>query len=274
MDARLQRRIQRYGWDLAADLYEASWQLSLSGAQAALLEQVCLQPGEAVLDVACGTGLVTLAAAAAVGPRGRVLGTDISGVMVERARQAATEAGHRQVGFERAHGESLDLPEGSFDVALCALGLMYFPDPESAVRRMARVLRPGGRIGLAVWGSRHACGWASVFPIVDAKVQSEVCPLFFRLGEGDALLGACRDAGFLGLQSRRLQTKLEYDDDNDACAAAFEAGPVALAWSRFDGDTREEVRRAYLESLEPWRSGSSYSVPGEFVVVTGNRPSA
>lgn len=274
MDARLQRRIQRYGWDLAADLYEASWQLPLSAVQAALLEQVCLAPGEAVVDIACGTGLVTLAAAAAVGPQGRVLGTDISGVMVEKARRAAADAGHGHVGFERADGESLDLPEGSFDVALCALGLMYFPDPESAVRRMAHLLRRGGRIGLAVWGSRRACGWASVFPIVDAKVQSEVCPLFFRLGEGDALLGACREAGFVGLQSARIPTTLDYDDADEACAAAFEAGPVALAWSRFDGDTRQEVRRAYLESLERWRRGSSYSVPGEFVVVTGSRPGA
>ena len=274
MDARLQRRIQRYGWDLAAGRYEASWQLPLSAAQAAMLEQVRLAPGEAVLDVACGTGLVTLAAAAAVGPGGRVLGTDISGVMIERARQAAADAGHGHVGFERVDAESLELPEGSFDAALCALGLMYFPDPESALRRMARVLRPGGRIGLAVWGSRRACGWASLFPIVNAKVQSEVCPLFFRLGEGDALLRACRDAGFAGLQSTRIETTLDYDGADEACAAAFEAGPVALAWSRFDGDTRHEVRRAYLASLEPWRSGSSYCVPGEFVVVTGHRPPA
>ncbi len=72
MDARLQRRVQRYGWDLAAD--EPLWQAQLAEAQATLLASVSLAPGERVLDVACGTGLVAFDAARPVGPDGRVLG--------------------------------------------------------------------------------------------------------------------------------------------------------------------------------------------------------
>jgi SAM-dependent methyltransferase len=271
MDARLQRRIQRYGWDLAAARYDDCWHASLSPAQAALLDEIALQPGECVLDVACGTGLVTLAAADRVGPAGRVTGTDISERMVERARQAAAETDKSNASFERMDAESLQLPENSFDVATCALGLMYLPDPEAALRDMFRVLRPQGRIGVAIWGARRACGWSSLFPIVDARVQSEVCPLFFRLGEGEALAVACRGAGFTGVRSTRLQTFLHYDNADAACDAAFEAGPVALAWSRFDTATRESVRVSYLDSLLQWRSGAGYRVPGEFVVVTGYR---
>lgn len=272
MDPRLQRRVQRYGWDLAADRYDASWQVSLSSAQATLLQQVDLQPGERVLDVACGTGLVSLPAAVAVGPGGSVLGTDISGHMVERARQAAARAGQSNATFERMDAEAITLDDSSFDVALCALGLMYLPDPDAALRAMMRVLRPQGRLGLAVWGARRACGWASLFPIVDAQVQSEVCPLFFRLGEGDALMQACREAGFVELRTARIQVSLDYEDGDSACEAAFEAGPVAMAWSRFNSVTRESVRSAYVDSISQWRHGTGYRVPGEFVIVTARRP--
>jgi ubiquinone/menaquinone biosynthesis C-methylase UbiE len=93
MEPRLQRRVQRYGWDLAADDYEPLWQAQLDPAQAELLAQLALAPGERVLDVACGTGLVTLPAARAVGPLGRVLGVDISERMVQ-ATQHRAQAEH------------------------------------------------------------------------------------------------------------------------------------------------------------------------------------
>ena len=86
MDARLQRRVQRYGWDKAACHYERSWQHQLEPAQTALLDMACLCPGERALDVACGTGLVTLRAAALVGPNGTAIGTDLSEQMVATAR--------------------------------------------------------------------------------------------------------------------------------------------------------------------------------------------
>ena len=89
--------------------------------------------------------------------------------------------------FARMDAEKLELPDASFDVALCALGLMYMPHPEQAVREMRRVLRPGGRMVIAVWGEHSLCGWSALFPIVDAEVASEVCPLFFQLGHKEGL---------------------------------------------------------------------------------------
>ena len=100
------------------------------------------------------------------------------------------------VRFERMDAEELRFPESSFDVILCALGLMYVPDPEKAVREFHRVLRPSGRAVAAVWGQRSKCGWAEIFPIVDARVQSDVCPMFFRLGTGESLRRAFAAAGF------------------------------------------------------------------------------
>jgi ubiquinone/menaquinone biosynthesis C-methylase UbiE len=272
MDDRLQRRIQRYGWDLAADAYEPSWQAPLADAQSALLSAASPVPGERVLDVACGTGLVTFEAARAVFPGGHVLGIDLSGRMVDVARQRATELDLPNCRFARMDAETIVLPDACYDLALCALGLMYVPDPDRALREMRRVLRPGGRIALAIWGERSRCGWSDLFPIVDAEVASEVCPLFFRLGQQDALTRACVEAGFESTVQRRLDVTITHADADAACNAAFAGGPVALAWSRFGEDVRSRVRARYLSAIERWRGVRGYGIPGEFVVVSALVP--
>lgn len=274
MDARLQRRVQRYGWDLAAQDYEPLWQAQLAHARHALLDAAALAPGERVLDVACGTGLVALEAARAVGATGWVVGVDLSDRMVDAARDRAGAQQLRNVDFARMDAEALGLPEGDFDVVLCALGLMYMPDPPRALREMRRVLRPGGRLVLAVWGERARCGWSSVFPIVQDEVASEVCPLFFQLGQSDGLARLCTNVGFERVSAQRITSSLRYADADQACDAAFVGGPVALAWSRFDAAARRRVRARYVESIARWRTHDGFCVPVEFVVVSALAPAA
>lgn len=272
MEARLQRRVQRYGWDLAAAEYEALWQAQLAGAQAQLLACAAPAPGERVLDVASGTGLVAFAAAAAVGAEGSVVGVDLSGHMVDMAALRARERNLANVRFERMDAENLALPDASFDVALCAFGLMYLPDPGRALREMRRVLRSGGRLAVAIWGERARCGWASMFSIIDSEVKSEACPLFFRLGQSDALAQLCEVEGFTVTAQERHASTLDYADSEAACRAAFVGGPGALAWSRFDEATRARVCKRYVESIWSWRDERGYRVPGEIVIVTASLP--
>jgi ubiquinone/menaquinone biosynthesis C-methylase UbiE len=271
MDPRLQRRVQRYGWDKASSLYEHYWQQQLAPAQDCLLSLAALRRGENVLDVACGTGLVTFRAADAVGPSGSVTATDISDAMVAAVTEEARRRGIDTVRALRMDAESAELPDAAFDAALCALGLMYVPDPVVALGEMRRTLVSGGRAVAAVWGARKNCGWADIFPIVESRVESEVCPMFFQLGTGDQLERAFTAAGFTDVAGSRLSSILHYQSAEDACGAAFAGGPVALAYSRFDAPTRESAHAEYLASIEPWRSGDGYDVPGEFVVVKGSK---
>jgi ubiquinone/menaquinone biosynthesis C-methylase UbiE len=271
VDSKLQKRVQRYGWDKAAAFYEGSWQAQLAPAQATLLELASLEPGANVLDVACGTGLVTFRGATLVAPGGSVIGTDISDEMVSAARAIACEKGIENVRFERMDAEDLQFDDESFDRVLCALGLMYVPDAEKAVCEIYRTLRPGGRAAAAVWGQRSKCGWAEIFPIVDARVQSEVCPMFFRLGTGQTLQQAFTSAGFRDVTVRRLETRLLYATQSDACEAVFIGGPVALAYSRFSDEVKAEARDEYLESIAHCRTAEGYDIPGEFVVVAATR---
>lgn len=268
MEPRLQRRVQRYGWDKAVGSYECSWQRRLAPAQARLLERAAARPGERVLDVACGTGLVSFPLAEAVSPAGHVLGTDLSQAMVEAARERAAAQAVAQASFECMGAEALALADGSFDLAVCSLGLMYVPDTLAALRELHRVLRPGGRAALLVWGARARCGWAEVFPIVDARVASEVCPLFFRLGGEGVLAGELAQAGFAEPAVERMRTTLPFADDEDVRVAFMEGGPVALAYDRFDGPTRRAVDADYLASVAPYRNGRGYAIPAEFVLAT------
>ena len=214
---------------------------------------------------------MALKAAAAIVPGGSIVGTDISEQMVVAAQDIAAGRGIANAHFERMEAEQSTFGDNSFDVVLCALGLMYVPDPEKAIRDFHRVLRPGGRAVCAVWGQRSKCGWAEIFPIVDARVQSEVCPMFFRLGTAQNLQHAFRTAGFDDIVERRLETRLEYASGDEACDAAFVGGPVALAYSHFSPDMKSEARKEYLASLKAYRIGDHYSIPGEFVVVAGTK---
>lgn len=271
MDARLQQRVQRYGWDRAASTYEQSWQKQLEPAQTRLMEMAALSDGENVLDLACGTGLITFRAALAVGANGRVTGTDISEGMIEQCETAARERNLANASFQRMAAEKLDFPDGSFDVVLCGLGMMYVTDFAGSISEMFRVTRSGGRAVSAVWGKRDRCGWAEIFPIVERRVASDVCPMFFQLGTGDVQKMLFEAAGFSDVQSDRITTTLEYESGEEACMAAFAGGPVAMAYSRFDDTTRESAYAEYLESISSYRRGNGYAVPGEFVVTHGFR---
>lgn len=271
MEPNLMRRVQRYGWDKAAPVYERFWAAQLLPAQERLLEVADLQPGERVLDVACGTGLATFPAADRVGPSGVVVGTDISAQMIADATALAEARGISNTRFVRTDAEALKLgdDEAPFDAAICALGLMYVPDPVDAIRRMAERVRPGGRVVAAVWGHRSNCGWAEIFPIVDSRVESDVCPLFFGLGTGNALALGFSQVGLGDIREDRLSVALEYPDDESALGAAFAGGPVALAYARFDEATKAEAHAEYLASIAPFKTGEGYRIPGEFVVVSG-----
>lgn len=270
MSPKLQTRVQRYGWDKAAPYYDAGWKDSLAPAQQALLEMAAAKPGETVLDLACGTGLVTFPLAEQVGSDGHVIATDLSDAMVEEIRAAATSKGFAHVRAFRANAEDLSaIEDDSCDLVTCALGLMYCPDPMMAMREAARTLSVAGRAVFAVWGSRRACGWAEIFPIVDARVNSDVCPMFFRLGTGPTLEAEMAACGFKDIICRRIEADLPYRSDRDALDAAFLGGPVALAYARFDDETKRAVEADYLDSIAPFKTGSEYKIPGEFVISAG-----
>ncbi|WP_162914129.1 class I SAM-dependent methyltransferase [Taklimakanibacter lacteus] len=272
MEAKLQNRVQRYGWDAAAKFYEEGWRAQLMPAQRTLLEVVALVAGEKVIEAACGSGLVTKEMAHAVGPSGEVLATDLSQNMTDLTRANCADDGLSWVTTARMNADDLAVAEGRFDAAVCALGLMYVPEPFAAVQSMRRAVRPGGRVVATVWGERRNCGWAEIFPIVDARVQSEVCPLFYACGVPGALAHDFARAGLTGIAEHRQKEVLEFASDRALLTAMLVGGPVALAVKRFTPQIMAEVEQEFLHSVRDHRSSDGrYLIPGEFVTVRGRR---
>jgi SAM-dependent methyltransferase len=272
LDPKLQIRVQRYGWDAASTVYEDSWREPLLPAHQTLLKTVALASGERVIEAACGSGLVTRMIAEAVGPKGEVVATDLSQNMVDLTARRCAGEGIGWVTTARMNVEDLTVQQGHFDAALCALGLMYAPDPGQAVASMRRAVRANGRVVATVWGQRRNCGWAEIFPIVDAHVASEVCPLFFAPGAPGALRRDFEAAGLRGIREHREQVTLAFDNDRTLLTAVLLGGPVALAIKRFTPQVLAEVEHEFLASVRDHRSSDGrYLIPGEFVTVAGRR---
>ena len=105
-----------------------------------------LKAGENVVDVGCGAGIDSMIAAKMVGPKGRVVGVDMTPAMVQKAQRSAGDAGFRNVEFRQGLAESLPVPDGWADVVISNGVLNLFPDKFAGLQQMARVLKPGGRL--------------------------------------------------------------------------------------------------------------------------------
>ena len=137
----------------AAELYERYAVPYMIGPWAPeLIDLAALRPGEHLLDLACGTGVVARLAAPRVGPTGRVTGIDFNAGMLAVARALPRPSGPT-IAWLEGSAVAMDLPDASIDVILCQQGLQFFPDKLAALREMHRVLVPGGRVLLSVWKS-------------------------------------------------------------------------------------------------------------------------
>jgi SAM-dependent methyltransferase len=147
------------GWERQRQLFLTSTGM-VSERLVALLDP---RPGETILELAAGPGDTGLLAARSLGPGGRLVSTDFAPEMVEAARRRAAELGLEEVvTFAVEDMQSLSFADSSFDGAVCRWGLMLVPDMETAAREISRVLRPGGRIALAVWGDAEDNDWMTV----------------------------------------------------------------------------------------------------------------
>jgi ubiquinone/menaquinone biosynthesis C-methylase UbiE len=184
-----------------------------------LLAVATLRPGERVLDVACGTGLVARAAAPRVGSNGQVVGLDINPGMLAMGRRASATAG---VSIEWLNGNAISLPlsDAAFDVVLCQQGLQFFPDRPATLREMNRVLVGGGRLALSVWRSiEHNPGQVALAEGLLRHVGSEAAARVheaFSLGDDKELRTLMAAAGFVdakihsAVKKARFQTAAEF----------------------------------------------------------------
>lgn len=237
-----------------------------------MLDLARIQPGQRILDVAAGAGKPAVSAAERVGPNGYVLATDLSEGIVELALQVARERGLKQIETRAMDGEKLDLPDASFDAVLCRLGLMYMPHPVTALREWRRVLRPGGRVAVAVFSTADRNSWGAL-PASIIRRRAQLPPPVpgqpgpFSLGGPGLLENVFRQAGFA---------------DPEVCAvpvphrAASAAEYVRVAREAFGGfnammahlplQERESVWNEVEGAMRSFESPGGFEVLGECLV--------
>ena len=217
-----------------------------------LVDVAALRAGERVLDVACGTGIVSRLAAERVGADGAVAGVDINPGMLGVARSAARpELG---IDWHVAAAEALPFQDATFDVALCQMGLQFFPDKLAALRHARRVLVPGGRLVLNVPGPTPR-----IFGIlVDGlarHVKSEVAGFIhqvFSLHEVQELERLVRGAGFVDVSIRATDERLQLAAPEEFLWQYLHSTPLVAAVAGLDGERRAAFAREVVAQWEPF----------------------
>lgn len=180
----------------AADGYERAFARVSSHFIPFLLQAAGLRPGQRVLDVATGTGLAAASGLGIVGAEGHVTATDISPHMTERARERLGAAANAVVRV--ADGQALGFPSASFDVVVCSLGLMFFPDPAAGLKEFHRVLCKGGRAAVSVNTVPERSYNTRIHTVIGKHVPAVAADAarLFSLGDEAKLAGLFASAGF------------------------------------------------------------------------------
>ena len=237
-----------------------------------MLDLARIAPGQRVLDIAAGAGEPAVSAAERVGAGGYVLATDISEGIVELARQVAHERGMRQVETRAMDGEQLELADASFDAVLCRLGLMYMPHPVAALREWRRVLRPGGRVAVAVFSTPDRNDWGAV-PAAIIRRRAGLAPPVagqpgpFALGAPGVLEAVFREAGFGDPELLAVPVPHRAASAADYVRTAREAfGGFNAMMARLSERERASAWDDVAAALRGFESAAGFEVPGECLV--------
>ncbi len=193
-----------------ADIYDAHFVPALFAQWGPVVAaEAGVQKGDRVLDVACGTGALTLAAAKIAGPSGSVVGLDANSDMLAVARRKAG-----QIEWLEGTAEALPLPDNGFDVVVSQFGFMFFEDKPKALTEMMRVLRPGGRLAVAVCDAiENSPGYGAFALLLDQLFGKEVGDTFrapFSLGDTGRLQEICSEADLTGAEIFQRNGKVRF----------------------------------------------------------------
>jgi len=232
-----------------AEIYEQQFVPALFARWGPVVaEHAAVAPGQRLLDVACGTGVLAIAAAERVGERGEVTGLDANPQMLAVARRKRPDLDWRE-----GRAEALPYPDSHFDVVVSQFGLMLFDDPVQALREMWRVLRPDGRLAVAVCDDvDRSPGYAILVSLLESLFGQVVADAFrrpFALGDEAKLAALCEQAGIEEARIVPYRGEVRF-----ASVDALVSTERACVWTLgglLDDDQFERLRRAAADAFVP-----------------------
>src|SRR5262245_10045494 len=236
-------------WQLAHDAavaYEKDFVPAIFAQWPPVLAEIAgIKPGDRVLDVACGTGVLAREAASRAGSTGRVTGLDLNEGMLGVARGLRPEVDWRQ-------GDAAKLPfeAGAFDVVVSQFALMFFPDRIAALREMWRVLAPRGRLAVAVWAPiTHSKGYSAFAQILRREAGSGAAAMvegYFALGDEVGLQKFCKAAGITGARVLTREGWARFASIDELVRIEIKGSPLA---GLVDGASYQRVLKAACQEL-------------------------
>ncbi len=235
-----------------------------------LLSGAHLSPGQRVLDIACGTGIVARAVASRVAAPGHVTATDLSSAMIDQARANLGTLGN--VSFEMQNAQALTFPDQSFDAVTCGLGIMFFADPAQAVGEFYRVLRPGGYAAISANPNAARTLVLRVLVAIDRHARSPRSrsgPVSFD-GSEPRLRALFEYAGFRDVETA-AETRTIVFPSFDDYFGAIERG-VGIAGQEYLAQT-EAIRASVKEDIRLGLAGDGgpVQVPVDITFANGRR---
>ncbi len=246
---------------VAAEKWKAKSAAMGRAATEALVEYASPKPGMQVLDLASGTGEPAISLASRVGPDGHVTALDLSADLLEIADTRARQRGLTNFSTRQADAHHLPFPDGSFDLATCRFGVMFFEDCEKALRELHRVLKPGARACFLAWGPFEQPYWSSTMGVVVKHVGGPTLetdgPDPFRFAQPGSLSVALRNAGFRDVAEETKQVPWtwpgtveevwEYAQSVSAPFRSLLQRIPAEKWDKVNADVHAAIRQ-YVEA--------------------------
>jgi SAM-dependent methyltransferase len=233
-----------------------------------MLHELSPGEGDTVLELAAGVGDTGFEAAALVGWSGRLISSDLSPAMLDAARRRGAELGLENVDYRVIDAQRIELDDDSVDGVLCRFGYMLMPHTEAALAETRRVLRPGGRLALAVWGALERNPFFAITGISLAQrghippPPPPPAPGPFSMAEPARVEALLRAAGFTQVRTEELAGSFKFADaDEYLSLVADTAGPVALALQDLAEDDRAAIRSYVEDSLGRFAVDDGYELP-------------
>jgi SAM-dependent methyltransferase len=233
-----------------------------------MLSELQPEEGNTVLELAAGVGETGFQAAAIVGKSGRLITSDFSPAMLDAARRRGTELGLAKVDYRLIDAERIELDDDSVDRVLCRFGYMLMADPEAALAETRRVLRPGGRLTLAVWGAPERNPFFGIIAVsliqrghIDPP-EPPPAPGIFSMASAERTEALLRRAGFGEVRTEEVPGRFLLPDSDEYLAViADTAGPIALALRGLADADRAAVRSDVEDSLQRFTGDRGYELP-------------